>query len=79
MVVTAGVTVDVPEAEIEPIPWSMIKAVALDTLQLSSEELPTVNVLGLAEKEFMVGRPPNGQLMHDVSKSGSANMSAKSK
>lgn len=79
VVVTAGVTVLVPAADIEPIPWSTIKAVALDTLQLSSDELPSDMVVGLAVKEFTVGTPPNGRLTHDASKSGIANISAKSK
>jgi len=70
-VVAAGVTVDVPAAETEPMPWSMISALALDTLQLSTEELPDEMVVGLAVNEFTVGAPPpNGQLMHDASKSG---------
>jgi len=74
-VVAAGVTVELPAADIEPTPWSMIKAVALDTFQLSSEELPSEIVVGLAVKEFIVGTPPNGQLMHDASRSISASIS----
>jgi hypothetical protein len=69
--VAAGVTVDVPAAETEPIPWSMISALALDTLQLSTEVLPDEMVVGLAVNEFTVGAPPpNGQLIHDASRSG---------
>jgi len=75
-VVAAGVTVELPAAEIEPIPWSMIKAVALDTLQLSTEELPSDTVPGLAANELIVGTPPNGQLIHDASKSGSGSIRA---
>jgi hypothetical protein len=80
VVVAAGVTVELPAAETEPIPWSMINAVALDTLQLRTEELPDETVVGLAVNEFTVGAlPPNGQLIHDASKSGRGSMRAISK
>jgi len=79
VVVIAGVTVELPAADIEPTPWSMIRAVALETLQLSTEELPSDIVSGLAVNEFMVGRPPNGQLIHDASKSGRGSIRAMSK
>jgi hypothetical protein len=58
------------------MPWSIIKAVAFETLQISSEEAPSDTSVGLAVNEFTVGRPPNGRLMHDASKSGSASTSA---
>jgi len=57
----------------------MINAVALETLQLSSEEPPSEIVDGLAVNEVIVGSPPNGQLIHDASKSGNGNMRAMSK
>jgi hypothetical protein len=80
VVVAEGVTVELPAAETEPIPWSMINAVALDTLQLSMEELPDEMVVGLAANEFTVGAPPpNGQLIQDASKSGMAITRATSK
>jgi len=79
VVVTAGITVELPAADIEPIPWSMIRAVALVTLQLSTEELPPDIMVGLAVNEFIVGRPPNGQLTHDTSQSGNVKIRAISK
>jgi hypothetical protein len=57
----------------------MIRAVAFETLQLSSEELPSGIEAGLAVKEFTVGTPTNGNPAHDASKSGSANAITSSK
>jgi len=80
VVVAAGVTVELPAAETEPIPWSMINAVALDTLQLRTEELPAEIVAGLAVNEVTEGAPPpKGQAIHDASKSGRGNIRAISK
>jgi len=72
VVVLAGVTVELPAADIEPMPWSMIRAVAFETLQMSSEEPPSDIESGLAVNELIVGTPANGKPAHDASKSGSA-------
>jgi len=60
VVVVAGDT-DIPPIEpTVPMPWSMLTAVASDTLQLSIDDSPEPMVSGAAVKELMVGKAVAG-------------------
>jgi hypothetical protein len=63
---------EVPVKDTLPTPWSMIKAVALDTFQSSTAGLPVATAAGAELNELITGRPGAAIQEHEVNNIGTA-------
>jgi hypothetical protein len=63
---------DVPLEATLPTPWSIIRAVALDTFQSSTAESPPVTAAGVELNELITGRLGAAVQKHEVNNIGRA-------
>jgi hypothetical protein len=63
---------DVPLEDTLPTPWSIIRAVALDTFQSSTAELPSATAAGVELNELITGRLGADVQKHEVNNIGRA-------